>query len=181
MHAPSHKADASRSPVLLRVSLFGLIYAALQWGYMTLRGSRFDPLFIQWLTVEPAARLVGWVFPVDRVVPVDHSLLWTNGRMSLRAGCDGFEVMTLFVAAMLVADVSWRRGVVGLGIGCLAIWGLNQLRILALYASLRYVPAWFDPVHTLWGPLSLIGLIAAMYAVIVWGPGRLTAGMPEAA
>lgn len=169
---PTAPPSERRSPALLRIALFVAIYALLEWGYTALRGSRFDALFIHWLTVQPAAGLIGWAFPADGVVPAGHSLLWPGGRMSLQAGCDGFEVMTLFIAAMLVADVAWRRGAVGLLLGCIAIWLLNLLRILALYASFRYAPTWFDPVHTVWGPLLLIGLIAALYGLIVWRPAR---------
>lgn len=171
---PSNAATpaSTRSPAWLRVALFICLYAVLEWGYMTLRGSRFDALFIHWLTVQPAAGLIGWAFPADGVVPAGHSLQWPGGRMSLLAGCDGFEVMTLFIAAMLVAEVDWRRGAVGLLLGCIAIWALNLLRILALYASFRYAPGWFDSVHTVWGPLLLIGLIAALYGLIVWWPVR---------
>lgn len=161
-----------QSPTWLRVTLFAAIYSALQWAYIILRGSRFDPLVIHWLTVQPAALLIRWTFPTDGVVPAAHSLNWPGGRMSLLAGCDGFEVMTLFIAAMLVSNVSWRRGALGLLFGCIAIWLLNLLRILALYASVRYAPDWFDPVHTIWGPLVLVGLIAALYDLSVWRPAR---------
>jgi len=162
---------AKSSPLGLRIGLFLGIYALLQWAYQSLRSSSFDPWFIHSLTVAPAASLIGWLVPADAVAAVGARLVWPGGRLTLLAGCDGFEVLALFVAAMLVADVDWRRGLVGLMLGCVAIWGLNQARIAALYLTFRYERPWFDAVHTAYGPLVLICAVAGIYALILgWRP-----------
>jgi exosortase/archaeosortase family protein len=160
-----------RSPVWLRVGLFLLIYGVLQWAYQSLRVSRWDPWFIHTLTVRPAASLIGWFAPADGVLAMGPRLVWPGGRLTLLAGCDGFEVACLFVAAMLVAEVSWRRGLMALMLGCLAIWALNQFRIAALYGAFRYRQDWFDAIHTAWGPLLLIAAVASIYAwALDWRP-----------
>jgi exosortase/archaeosortase family protein len=163
-------------PRWLRVGLFLLFYALLECTYLALRSSPMDEGFIHWLTVRPAAALVQWFRPLDGVQAEGPALAWMGGRLALRAGCDGFEVMTLFIAAMLVADVPWRRGVPGLLAGCLLIWLLNQLRILALYGSFRFQRDWFDRIHTLWGPVLLTGCVVAVYALIVHLPMGKRAG-----
>lgn len=173
---PDPAAPEARSPRWLRLILFVLAYLVLQWGYQSLRASAWDPWFIHELTVRPAAVLLGWLAPLDAVSAVGPRLVWPGGRLTLLAGCDGFEVASLFVAAMLVAEVSWRRGVVALVLGCLAVWALNQLRIAALYGAFRYRADWFDPLHTVWGPLVLIVAVAAIYAWAVRGmPWRVEA------
>jgi exosortase/archaeosortase family protein len=165
----------------LRVALFLGIYALLHASYQALRESSFDPWFIHNLTVRPAAALIGWIWPMDGVAPAGPRLVWPNGRLTLLAGCDGFEVMSLFVAAMLVADVTWRRGLLFLGAGCVAVWMLNQLRIAALYWAFRYERAWFDAIHTAWGPLVLILAVAAIYAWAVgWRARGPTSAMAHA-
>jgi exosortase/archaeosortase family protein len=163
-------ADARSSPRWLRVGLFMLFYALLESAYLALRSSPMDDAFIHWLTVRPSAALVQWFRPLDGVQAAGPALEWLGGSLALRAGCDGFEVMTLFVAALLVADVPWRRGVAGLLAGCLLIWLLNQVRILALYSSFRFQRDWFDSIHTLWGPVLLTGCVLAVYALIVGLP-----------
>lgn len=155
----------------LRVSLFLGLYALLHWAYQSLRESPLDPWFIHTLTVQPAASLIGWIAPLDGVSAVGPRLVWPQGRLTLLAGCDGFEVMSLFIAAMLVADVTWRRGLVMLLAGCTTVWVLNQLRIAALYWAFRYERDWFDAIHTVWGPLLLILCVASFYGVALkWLP-----------
>ncbi|MDP1789707.1 MAG: archaeosortase/exosortase family protein [Methylibium sp.] len=155
----------------LRVSLFLALYALLHWAYQSLRESSLDPWFIHTITVQPAAVLIGWLSPFDGVSAVGPRLVWPQGRLTLLAGCDGFEVMSLFIAAMLVADVTWRRGLVMLLAGCAAVWGLNQLRIAALYWAFRYERDWFDAIHTVWGPLLLILCVTVFYLwALRWQP-----------
>jgi exosortase/archaeosortase family protein len=158
------------SPIVLRIALFLLIYGSLHWAYQSLRSSVFDPWFIHTLTVAPAAALLDGLWPADLVRAIGPRLAWPGGRLTLLAGCDGFEVMSLFVAAVLVADLSWRRGLVALVAGCVAVWALNQARIVALYWAFRYEREWFDAIHTLWGPLLLISAVAAVYAWAVMKP-----------
>jgi exosortase family protein XrtM len=155
----------------LRLALFLALYALLHWAYQSLRESRFDPWFIHTLTVQPAAGLIGWLAPLDGVGAEGARLVWPQGRLTLRAACDGFEVMSLFIAAVLVADIGWRRGLLLLLGGCTLVWALNQLRIAALYWAFRYERDWFDAIHTVWGPLLLVACVAACYAAgLGWRP-----------
>ncbi len=156
--------DQARAPTALRIGLFLIVYGGLHWAYQSLRASAFDPWFIHTLTVSPAASLLGGLWPADLVSAIGPRLAWPEGRLTLLAGCDGFEVMSLFVAAVLVADVSWRRGLLALAVGCAAVWVLNQARIVALYWTFRHEREWFDSVHTVWGPLLLIAAVVAVYA-----------------
>jgi exosortase family protein XrtM len=162
-------ASERASPVWLRVGLFLLIYVLLHWAYQSLRDSRFDAWFVHTLTVQPASALINVLWPADAVAAIGPRLVWPEGRLTLLAGCDGFEVMSLFVAAVLVADTGWRRGLVALLGGCLTVWALNQLRIAALYGSFRYQREWFDAIHTAWGPLALVVSVAGIYW---WMVGR---------
>jgi exosortase family protein XrtM len=155
---------ATHSPAALRIALFLILYGGLHLAYQSLRASTWDAWFIHTLTVQPAAALIGLVFPHDAVAAMGPRLVWPEGRLTLLAGCDGFEVMSLFVAALLVAHASWRRGGLALVLGCLAVWALNQVRITVLYGSFRYKPEWFDAIHTTWGPLVLICAVALIYA-----------------
>lgn len=169
-----------RPPVALRIALFLLIYGGLHWAYQSLRSSALDPWFIHTLTVSPAAALLDGLWPADLVRAIGPRLAWPGGRLTLLAGCDGFEVMSLFVAAMLVADLSWRRGLVALVIGCVLVWALNQVRIVTLYWAFRYEREWFDAIHTVWGPLLLISAVVAMYAWALMKPAPAAAAVAPA-
>lgn len=162
----------AQSPVWLRIGVFLALYALLHWAYQALRSSSLDPWFIHRLTVAPAAALIDWAAPADAVRAIGPRLVWPEGRLTLLAGCDGFEVMSLFVAAILACDVAPRRAMVALVGGCLVIWALNQLRIAALYGVFRYRREAFDALHTLWGPLLLIAATALIYRWALGGASR---------
>ena len=144
--------------------LFVLLYAALQAAYQALRGSATGRWLIDAATVAPAATLIGTVFPHDGVLAQGARLVWAGGRLQLLAGCDGFEVLALFVPAVLVAPVAWRRGLAMLVLGTALIWSLNQLRLLALYAAYRHWRDGFDALHAVWGPLVMLSLVFAWFA-----------------
>ncbi|RTL36852.1 MAG: hypothetical protein EKK53_22380 [Burkholderiales bacterium] len=160
----------AKAPRWLKVAIFLLLYAVYQWGYQGLRDSRFDDWFIHTLTVVPASSLIDLIFPAAAVQPVNDKLIWPDGSLTLRAGCDGFEVIGIFIAAVLSTDVGWRRGLLALLAGCLAIWMLNQIRIAVLFAVLQRDRGWFDLVHTVLGPLGLIAAVAAIYVWMVRRP-----------
>jgi len=161
-----------------RVALFVIVYAFLQAGALALYGSRFEPWWIDLMTVRPAAALLGLLAPADGVVASGSALVWPGGRLNVRSGCDGLELMTLFVAAVLVAPVGWIRGAIALVAGCLGIWVLNQMRIVALYGAFRHHRDWFDTIHTVGAPLLLVALVAAFYAWVVLAPGRPDPSLP---
>lgn len=147
-----------------RIGLFVLLYAAAHAAYRALREPGVGHWLVDTATALPAAALIDLLFPADAVQAAGPRLVWPGGRLQLLAGCDGFEVMALYVPAVLVAPVGWRRGLVMLGGGLLLIWALNQARLLALYLAFRHWREGFDALHTLWGPLLLLGAVAGFFA-----------------
>lgn len=147
-----------------RIGLFLILYAAAHAAYRMLRDAGTSHWLIDTATALPAATLIDLLFPADAVQASGPRLTWPGGRLQLLVGCDGFEVMALYVPAVLVAPVGWRRGLTMLGLGLLLIWTLNQLRLLALYLAFRHWREGFDALHTLWGPLLMLGAVAAFFA-----------------
>ena len=164
---------------VFRIGVFILACGALHWAYGSLRSGPLEPWFIHALTVQPSASAIAWLWPTDGVVAAGPRLTWPSGRLTLLAGCDGFEVMSLFVAATLAADVAWRRRAIALVAGCLAVWALNQTRIVALYWAFRYERAWFDPLHSVWGPLLMVAAVAAMFVWVVRGGASPSSAGPR--
>lgn len=156
---------------LARVAGFAALYLLLQTGYQALREGPDTPWVIERGIVLPAAALIGGVLPADGVVAQGARLVWPGGRLQLLAGCDGFELLIMLVAATLVAPVSWRRGLFMLGVGGAGIWALNELRLFALYLSFRHWRESFDAVHTVWAPLLLLGALAGWFAWNLRRPG----------
>lgn len=154
----------TRNERVWRVLMFAALYGLALFVYQGLRDAEAGTWLVERATVAPAAALIGLIFPADGVLPQGPRLVWPGGRLQLLAGCDGFEVVALYVPAVLVAPVAWRRGLFMLGIGIALIWSLNQLRLLALYAAFRHWREMFDPLHTVWGPLLMLALVSAFFA-----------------
>lgn len=155
------------APLWLCACVFVGPYAMWQWGYQSLRGGAWEAPLINGLTAQPAAAWLRWLYPADAVIAVDGGLAWPGGRLMLRAGCDGFEMMGLYVSALLVSPVGWCRGMLALFAGCVLVWLLNQLRIGALYLCVRHLPSAFDATHALWAPIAMLMALAAVYACFV--------------
>lgn len=151
-------------PRLGGIALFVALFLVLQVAWQRWGTGDAGTWLIGHATVAPAATLIGMLFPYDHVWAQGPRLAWPDGRLQLEAGCDGFEVLALFVPAVLVAPVSWRRGAAMLLVGTALIWGLNQIRLLALYLAFRRWPEAFDSLHAVWAPLLLLGATFAFYA-----------------
>lgn len=147
------------------VVAFIAAYGMLQWLYAQMLGHATGLAWIDQVTVRPAAWALGLLLPADGVVAAGLRLVWSQGSLGLRAGCDGFEVITLFAAAAVIAPLQWSHRMLLLLLGCSVLWAFNQTRIWALYAAFRHQRDWFDAIHTLWGPLWLVLVGALLYAL----------------
>lgn len=160
-HPPGTEAAWRR---LGRIASFIALFLVLQAAWGQVGAADAGAWLIGRATVAPAAALIGMLFPFDHVWAQGTRLAWPDGRLQLEAGCDGFEVLALFVPAVLVAPVGWRRAAATLLAGTALIWGLNQIRLLALYLAFRHWHEAFDPLHAVFAPLLLLCATFAFYA-----------------
>lgn len=71
--------------------------------------------------------------------------------VNIENGCNGVETALLFSAAVLAFPAPWRRRLVGLLLGFLAIQALNFVRVVTLFWIGLHRPALFNSSHTvLW-------------------------------
>ena len=83
--------------------------------------------------------------------------------VNIRNGCNGLETMTIFLAAVLAFPSSWRSRVMGLVLGAVAIQIVNLIRVVALYLTGAYFPAFFDSSHTV-----IWQTIVILFGVLLW-------------
>lgn len=96
-----------------------------------------------------------------------------GGGIQILNGCDGTEVWFLLVAALLVFPFGWTRRWVGLLLGTIWVFGLNQMRLLALFYAFRQDPALFNQLHGVVAPMVLIlAILGFVVALKQWEPGR---------
>ncbi len=78
-------------------------------------------------------------------------------------GCNGLEAILIFVSGVLAFPAPWKRRLVGVLGGLVAIQVFNVIRIVALYYTGVYRPQWFSTAHVfVWQSLVIL------FAVVLW-------------
>jgi exosortase H (IPTLxxWG-CTERM-specific) len=83
--------------------------------------------------------------------------------VSIQPGCNGVEACIILVAAMLAFPAPWKYKLAGIGLGVLAVQGVNILRVVSLF----YLGQWnlkvFEFAHLyLWQALIMLDVL------VVW-------------
>lgn len=153
---------------------FLAIFLMLDLGYLWAKDNGLKPLLIDTLTVEPSAWLLSLLMGTP-VTAQGHMLVAEGTRISVLNGCDGIEAMLMLVAAILVVGRPWLVKLAGAVAGVLLLWGLNQLRIAALFASYVHAPQWFESIHGLVGPVVIVAAAALFF--LWWSRGGAGPGL----
>jgi exosortase H (IPTLxxWG-CTERM-specific) len=81
-------------------------------------------------------------------------------------GCNGLEAMLIFVCGVLAFPAPWKRRLVGLALGFLAIQVINIIRVVSLFYIGIHVPSWFSISHVfIWQTLIIL---AGVVLWLVW-------------
>ncbi len=94
--------------------------------------------------------------------------------VNIENGCNGVETALLFGAAVLAFPSSWKRRLLGLGAGFLAIQVLNLFRVVSLFWIGLHRPALFNSSHTvIW---QSIVVLFGVLLFLIWASrqGRLS-------
>ncbi len=136
----------------------------------TLFGLELTPWAQQWFVVPwtntLAAVSAGIVKLFDPQVLASGKILRsaTNGfAVSIEAGCNGVEATIVLVAAMLAFPAPWKRKLIGLAIGIVAVQGLNVVRVISLF----YLGQWKYSVFE-WAHLYVWQALIMLDVLIVW-------------
>ncbi len=152
-----------------RLTYFALslaVFCTLDYGDYLAQGTFLSRWTIDLLTVRPAAAIINVVLPSAAATANGHSLFSPFGQLNILPGCEGTEAMFLLLAAVLPYPAPWRRRLIGVFSGVLLIYVLNVLRVVALFASLRWHPGWFGPLHGVVAPTAII--FAGCLFFLVW-------------
>ncbi len=144
----------ARPPVI--TALFLLLFFLMQTSFQNARGTVVERLAIDTFTVQPAAWLIRQFSGPMPVTAQAHRIIAPGIRLSVLNGCEGFEGIFLIVAAILAFPAHWKEKLLGIAAGFLLMYGLNQVRILVLFYTLRYDRTWFNPLHGYIGPTFII-------------------------
>ncbi|MEP6992949.1 MAG: exosortase H [Acidobacteriota bacterium] len=84
----------------------------------------------------------------ERVAVTGTELRSSRFAVEIQNGCNGIETALLFVSAVLAFPAPWRRRLMGLGLGFLAIELINLVRVVSLFWVGAHRPALFNASHT---------------------------------
>jgi exosortase H (IPTLxxWG-CTERM-specific) len=88
----------------------------------------------------------------------------SNGfAVSIEAGCNGVEATIVLVAAIFAFPAPWKRKLIGLAIGIVAVQGLNIVRVISLF----YLGQWNFRVFE-WAHLYIWQTLIMLDVMIVW-------------
>ncbi len=78
-----------------------------------------------------------------------------NGfAVSIESGCNGVEATIVLVAAILAFPAPWKRRLMGLVVGVVAVQGLNIIRVISLF----YLGQWNLAGVRMGAPLCMAGV-----------------------
>lgn len=146
---------------------FALVFTVLLLGLFTLE--LLEP--VQAAVVQP---FTGWLADVSAALltPFDENVR-ANGRIishrqtgfavSIEAGCNGVEAAIVLIAGVLAFPAPWKKKLVAIGCGFLAIQVLNIIRIISLF----YLGMWNMQLFT-WTHLYLWPVLIMLDVLIVF-------------
>lgn len=163
---------------ILLILLWLLLYTALLMAY-NFTYQTTSRILIHQFQVAPAARILSWLNPAERISTEGVSISSPRVRLDLMRGCDGVEAWVILLAAMLVFPMPWRHRLAGVFWGSMVVFGLNLTRIVSLYQIALHRPQWFGVAH---GPIwqTLMTVAAALFAWL-WITGSPPAPSAEKA
>lgn len=157
--------ENKRRPLWLMGLMFVLVVTVLQWTWSEARGTAVEHAVIDTATVGTAVATINAFTPDVHASAAGSRIRAPHGGINVLNGCEGTEVLFLFVAALMAYPMSWRIKFGGLMIGTVFVFVANQLRLIALFYSYQSDRGLFDQLHGLVMPLALI---VATLGLFVW-------------
>lgn len=168
LRAEAENQARRRRPLRLLL-LFLAGFLVMQYGWEMSRGTALERLVIHDLTVRPAAWTIGQLWPEAGVRAQEHRLVAPAGRLNVLNGCEGLETLFLLLAAFAAYPFGWRARLLGMGLGTLLVFVLNQGRIIALWHVFLHDRALFGVLH---GTVLPLALVAACLLYFLYFLGR---------
>lgn len=150
------------SPIVF-ICLFLGFFALQSYAYYLVRGTLVEHWLVDELTVKPSAVLLDSLLPNDNVRAKGHQLISKSTRITVLNGCEGTESIFLLIAAILAFRATWSQKILGVVVGVLFIFILNQIRIVSLFLALKSSREWFQWIHGYIGPTIIIILSCAFF------------------
>ncbi|WP_409018640.1 exosortase H [Brevundimonas vesicularis] len=155
-----------KNPAIQYLGLFALLAVTF---FSVLATPWAERLFVQPFTQLLVDLSAGIVRPFDGRVLAEGDILRFSdgiGAVQVLAGCNAVEVCALLSAAILAFPGRLRDGLIGAGVGILALQSVNLLRIISLLYLSRGSAEMFEFFHLyVWD--AMIGL-EGLLVFFIW-------------
>lgn len=166
-------------PIWLMALLFVLFFTLLQWGWSEARGTAIERVVIDDATVGSAVTTINALTPDVHARAVGPRIRAPHGGINVLNGCEGTEVLFLFIAALMAYPLSWRTRIGGLVAGIAFVFVGNQVRLIALFYSYQSDRELFDQLHGLVMPLMLVVATLGLFVGLLRLDERLYGSLPK--
>jgi exosortase H (IPTLxxWG-CTERM-specific) len=165
---------------------FALLFTGILIGLFTLE---LLPFGQQWVVVPftaLVANISAWLIQLfDQGVHAYGIILQdkTSGfAVSIEAGCNVVEASIVLIAAIAAFPANWRVKLVGIGLGILAVQGMNLLRIISLFYLGQWNQTAFEWAHLyIWQSLIILDVLVVFLVWLRYLPrGRQNAASNQA-
>lgn len=149
---------------------FFFLFLAIQSGLFIAELSRPIQRALVLPFTESIANISAWIIKLfDEQVSSQGIIIrdMQNGfAVSIQAGCNGVEAVIVLVAAMIAFPSPWKMKLIGIGVGFLAIQGMNLLRIISLFYLGQWNQTAFEWAHLyIWQALIMLDVLIVF---LVW-------------
>ena len=159
----------------LRFLLFFLVsYAIFHSAYFMVPDSFLRDVVFHHGIVAMSQSVIDFAAPGEHVTAVNNKLLSPKAALEVVRGCDGSGALFLILSAILAFSATVKRKFLGVVLGVALIYGLNQIRIIALYFIIAYQREWFLPIHTYFAPTLIVIISCIFFAWWAFGSRRLS-------
>jgi len=106
----------------------------------------------------------------------------TGFGVSIEPGCNGIEACIILFAAIVAFPATWRHRLWGIGLGFVAVQGLNVVRVISLFYLGQWNDAAFRVFHEyLWQGLIMVDVLVVWLLWVRMNPEGLGRPAPHSA
>lgn len=148
----------------LNLKLFVLSFTLLTSLYYVLTGlgwlDRVSMFFAKLSVINSK-----WILtPIYKnIITQGNSIMLENYRVNVNAGCDGSEIIAIFLIAVLTFPSNFIKKIPAILIGSLALYLINLARIITLFAIGYHYNQYMETFHNNILPFMIILIEFAMW------------------
>lgn len=158
MNEPVHlQAFSARFPML-----FLIMMGTLMACYHLLPAHVVEDVLVRYFAVVPGAWVLDLLTPAVDVMASGNRIVSPGTSLNVLKGCEGIEMLLLLYAAIIAMLRPLKVTLIGLLMGTLLIFVVNQMRIVTLFFVARTQGEYFELLHGFLAPM-LIVFVAGLF------------------